>query len=390
MKGDGTRVSSDDSSPDRLSVVHLCAPAEVGGLERVVQGLASGLDARGHDITVVAVVESRSASEALFSGIADGGVDTVAVEIPGRAYLRERRSVGELLDALSPDVLHTHGYRPDLLHGSQARRRGIATVSTLHGSSRMGGLSGAFEWLQERSLRRFDAVIAVSPPLSSLLARRGVPRERIHLIPNAWTPTGAILPSEVARRRLGVPEGAEVVIGWVGRLIPIKGADVLLTALARTSGERWFACIVGGGPERARLEGLCSELGLSDRLRFCGPVEDAGRLFSAFDLFVLSSRSEGTPMVLLEAMSSGTPIVATQVGGIPDMLDADVDAWLVPPEDPAALSTAIEEALSDPSAAAERAGRSLEKVRTAFDPCLWIEHHEHAYREAVRVRRGSG
>jgi glycosyltransferase involved in cell wall biosynthesis len=375
---------------ERLSVVHLCAPAHVGGLERVVQGLSRGLAARGHGVTVVAVVEKGADTGPLFDPIRAAGVRTLSLEMGARAYLRERREIGALLSDLRPHVLHTHGYRPDLLHGDVARRLGIATVTTLHGSSRMGGLSHLFEWIQERALRRFDAVIAVSRPLVDVLAAKGVPRDRIHYVPNGWVPPESPEPRPAARTRLGLPLVGPPVIGWVGRLIPIKGADIFLRALHALAGAEWQASIVGDGPERQALQSLAGELRIGHRVRFHGAVPDASTLFAAFDAFVLSSRSEGTPMVLLEALGFGLPVVAAAVGGVGDVLDGDHAGWLAPPEDPEALARAIASMLDQPGEAAARGVRGRARARDRYGTDAWIVSHERVYSAGLAVRPGAG
>jgi glycosyltransferase involved in cell wall biosynthesis len=380
------RAEGDTGSP--LSVVHVCAPAEVGGLERVVQGLSVGLARRGHTVSLIAVVSPGADLAPFFAPLGPAGVRTIAVELPGRAYLRELNAVGRLILSLAPDVMHSHGYRPDLLHGWSTRRKGIATVSTLHGSSRMGGKSHLFEWIQERALRRFDAVVAVSHPLVDSLERRGVPHDRIHHVPNGWFAPSRPLPRDEARARLGLSPG-DRVIGWTGRLIPIKGADVFLRALGLLDTPGWVGCVMGDGPERPALEALAEELGIGDRVRFQGAVQEAARSFAAFDAFVLSSRSEGTPMVLLEAMGAGVPVVATEVGGVPWVVEREREGWLVPSEAPDELARALRAALTDPAEAQARAGRARARVERDFAPDVWIRRHEETYRAAIAVRARS-
>ena len=370
-----------------LSIVHVCVPAQVGGLETVVMGLSRGLAERGHIVTLVAVVRQASAAASLFGPLEGTPVNTIAVEVPNRAYHREIRGVASILDALRPDVLHTHGYRADLLHGGRARRKGVATVSTLHGSSKMGKLSQMLEHVQVRAMRRFDGVVAVSRPIVDLLSDRGVPRERIHYIRNAWSPPKAPLARSDARCVLGLPDDGTLVIGWVGRLIPVKGADVFLRSLHGLLDAWHVACVVGDGPERPALEALASDLGIGDHLRWAGAVPEAGRLFSAFDVLVLSSRSEGTPMVLIEAMGQGVPVVATRVGGIPELIDGHDEAWLVPPEAADLLSNALRACFSDPSQAAARAQRARARIERELDVASWIRLHENAYEAARRIRR---
>lgn len=369
--------------PRPLSIVHLCAPAEVGGLERVVQGLAQEGVRQGHRVHVV-VVQHPDADLSVFLDEMDrSGVEIHRIRLKGRRYLAEIRAVAGLLVDVKPDVLHCHGYRCDILHGWHSRRRGVTTVSTLHGSSRMGGLSHLFEWFQLRALRRFDAVVAVSRPLEEELLGLGIQRDRLHLIPNAWTPPSKALARPLSREFLGLGGLRGSVIGWVGRLIPIKGCDVFLEALAFIEDLDWTAVIVGDGPERTRLERWVEKAGFADRVRFLGAIPNAARFFSAFDLQVLSSRSEGTPMVLLEAMGAGVPVVATAVGGVPDLLKHREDGWIVPPESSRALGDALRSALSDPEGRALRTRNAKAKSALEYSSERWMERHEQVYLAAM-------
>ena len=176
-----------------------------------------------------------------------------------------------------------------------------------------------FEWLERRAWRGFDVVVAVSGPLRDRLVRSGVPEAVVELCPNAWSGTEP-LDRASARERLRLrPTGR--LIGWVGRLSAEKGPDVMVRTLARLPADVG-AVMIGDGPERAALAQLASELGVSARIQWAGSVQRAGECTAAFDAFALSSRTEGTPMVLFEAMAARVPIVATAVGGVPDIVSA--------------------------------------------------------------------
>jgi glycosyltransferase involved in cell wall biosynthesis len=376
-----------------LHVLLLCAPARVGGLERVVQGLARSLAASGHRVTVVALVGQLADAAAFLAPLEGTAVALVPQVFGAREYRRERRVVRALLAAHRPDVLHTHGYRTDLMHGAAARRAGIATVSTVHGSSRMGGLTHFFEWLQLRALRRYDGVAAVSSPLHAALRAVGVRDERLRLIPNALDAGTGTLPRDAARRALGLPAGATPVLGWVGRLVAVKAADVFIDALAelatRVPGP-WIASIVGDGPDRTALERRAAERGLGDRVRFHGEVPAAARLLGAFDAFTLSSHSEGTPMAVLEAMQAAVPVVATRVGGVPDLVGDERSGWLVAPASPSALAEGLAAALGDPGEARARGERGRARVREQNDPARWSARYEELYRSAIAHRKRPG
>jgi glycosyltransferase involved in cell wall biosynthesis len=136
---------------------------------------------------------------------------------------------------------------------------------------------------------------------------------------------------------------------------------------------------IGDGPDRTALTQRAEELGIAQHVRFHGRIRDAASFLRAFDVVALSSRTEGTPMVILEAMSAGVPIVATRVGGVPDMLSSQ-EAMLVPCEDPTALAGAIRSALTEPAASAERASRAHARLIAEFDTHAWLAQYETLYR----------
>ena len=367
-----------------LSIVHIAAPAPVGGLERVVQALAAGQRAAGHRVTVLAVLAPHERRHPFVGRLRDDGVEVEEIFITAKQYLRERREVRRLLRAIRPDVAHTHGYRCDLLDGAVARGLGIPIVSTLHGSSRLGGKSHFFEWLQLRAFRRFDAVVAVSQPLERMLLDAGVGGSRIAVIPNGWPGIEPRFTRDEARRRLGVPADG-FVVGFVGRLIRVKGADVLLRALASLEDRSWRVVLVGDGGERTMLAELAAAEGLTDRVTFAGHLDEATHLYPAFDAYVLSSRTEGTPIALFEAMAARVPIIATTVGGVGDVVRT-AEALLIEPESPDAMAGAISAVRRDPAAATRRASAARERLETAFGTVTWLARHELLYRRLAGSR----
>ena len=362
---------------DRLRLVHVVAPGPFGGLESMVAVLATGLTRRHHTVCVAAILDLEPVPHPFESALAGAGVEVVALRLPPRAYGRERRLLSDVLRSDRPEAVHTHGYRADVQAGAVARHLGIPTVATVHGFTGGDWKNRLYECLQLRALRRSNAVVAVSRPLTLRLRAAGISADRLHLLQNAWGGRGTGLSREQARRALGLGHGS-VVVGWVGRLSLEKGADVLLDAL-RLADPSLVACMIGDGPQRPALTARARELGIEQRVRWCGALPEAGRLFSAFDVFALSSRTEGTPMVLFEAMDAGIPVVATAVGGVPDVVAAD-NAWLVPAGDAPSLARALDEVLRDPREAERRvaaAGRQLAE-RFGLEP--WLDAYERIYR----------
>jgi len=306
----------------------------------------------------------------------DAGVTVHPVIVQGHGWLQERRAIRALCQSVDFDVVHTHGYRPDLLDAGVARRLGIPTVTTVHGSSRMGGLSTIYEWLAERSFRRFDAVIAVSQPVAQSVIDSGVAPQKVHLVRNAWSAAAPFLDRHEARRALGFGQ-EETLIGWVGRMIPAKGPDVFVQAMQALTNVPAQGVMIGDGPDRPALEAVDSPI------RFVGALDHAAPYFKALDAFVLSSRTEGTPIVLLEAMAAEVPIIATRVGGGPGIV-GDAEAVTVPSEDVMAMADAIRELVASPESARERAVAARNRVESAFAIDPWLDRHTEIYQGIQR------
>jgi len=368
-----------------VSVLHIVAPGTFGGLEAVVQALAIGSGSCLIRARVAAVISEAGTDHPFLAPLRAAGVEVFPIVLPPRAYVGERAAVAQLCARLEPDVVHTHGYHADVLHGGVARRMGIPLVTTVHGFTGGGWKNRVYEGLQRRAFRRFDAVVAVSRRLAEELLRSGVPADRVHVVQNGWQPVGRPLGGPAARRALGEGAGdgnGGPRIGWVGRLSREKGPDVFLEALALLRDRPWTACMLGEGPARRALEARARALGIGCRVHWHGSVRGAESIYRAFDVFVLSSRTEGTPIALFEAMASGVPIVATAVGGVPDVVSA-TEAWLVAPEDPTALAAGVVAVMRDPGGACVRAQAAGARLERDFAVGPWLRRYEAIY-HAVR------
>lgn len=364
----------------RLHILHTFAPAPFGGLEQVVKLLAATQARAGHGVSVIGVLDSGQEDHPVLAGLREEGVEARALPVPPRRYRLERSSIAAFCREARPDILHTHGYRADILHGAVARSGGIPHVATVHGFTGGDWKNRLYEWLQRRSLRRADAVVAVSDPLLTELLESGLHPERAHSIPNAWASPAPRLGRREAREALEI-DGDAAAVGFVGRLSHEKGADVFVESLTRMR-EPVVGHVIGSGPLEGRLRARVRDLGIEERVRFHGMVAEAGRLLPALDVFVLSSRTEGTPIALFEAMAAGVPIVAAGVGGVPNVV-SEAEALLVPTEAPDALARAVDDVLADPESADLRAERARDRLRSRFDPESWAARYDRVYRAVV-------
>ncbi len=360
------------------TVVHLLAPAEYGGLESVVTALALGQSAAGDHVTVVPVFSSvDSAPHPLVEALEAECVEVRPIVVSGRDYRGERAAVADILSTTGADVLHTHGYRPDVVDSPIGRKLGVATATTVHGYTGGGWRNRLYEWLQTRSFRHFDGVVVVSAKLRRELIASGVSASRVYLIRNAWSAPASFPDRAATRARLGlVDDGPRVA--FVGRLSREKGPDVFLraAALMRTSDVSFS--VVGSGPLASECRDLADELGLSERVTWHGSIPGAGTFLPAFDAIALTSRTEGTPMLLLEAMAAEVPIVATGVGGVPDVV-TDEEAQLCDPDAPGSIARALDDTLARSTAAAARARAARIRLDEEFAIAPWVSAYGAMY-----------
>jgi glycosyltransferase involved in cell wall biosynthesis len=200
-----------------------------------------------------------------------------------------------------------------------------------------------------------------------------------------WSDVSTPLDRAAARAQLGLDRDA-FVLGWVGRMSVEKGVDVFIDALAKLTDLPIHACLIGDGPEKAAQVARAAASAASSRLQWAGMLRDAGRFFHAFDAFVLSSRTEGTPMVLFEAMAAHVPLVVTGVGGIPDVVSPR-EALIVPPENPLELAGAIRAIYADRSAANARADAASQRLEHDFSEGPWLSAYDAVYRDAIARKR---
>lgn len=361
-----------------LSILHVAAPARFGGLESVLRELSKGQLRRGHTVRVVLVLSPDDRNHPLSDALASDGVMVIPLHIGNRDYCGERSAIRALSRQYRPDILHTHGYRSDVVDGPIAHSEGIRAISTCHGFIESSWRGRVHQWLQRRALRRFDAVVAVSREIQGKLLAAGVERERIHVVPNAFAAGENAASREEARRLLQLPSAP--IIGWVGRLSAEKGPDIALEAFARLNDPSAHLVFIGTGRDAIQLRARAETLRVSSRVNWVGQIPNAGTLFRGFDIFLLSSRTEGTPMALLEAIAAGVPVVATRVGGVADVVDT-LSAYLVQSGDIDGIAAALAAALDNPKASHVKAERARKYVEEHFGIEPWLSSYDVIYRD---------
>jgi glycosyltransferase involved in cell wall biosynthesis len=320
-----------------MRIVHVVWSLNIGGQERFILNLSRALAARGHDVRVISLTRGGTLRPQF------GPIEII--DVPLKRFAPEVvPRLTRALSALGPDVVHTHNMAP-LLYGAVAARmaRVRRVVHTKHGATT--GFSDRARFVARLAVRAVDAFVAVSEETGEVA--RGlerVPREKLRVVPNGvpLDQFGAD-PSARARVRaeLGIPSDA-IVLGSVGRLVDDKDYPFLVRAAAPLLSERVHLVLVGEGPARAKIEETIASRVPAERRRsvhLLGARSDVPALFASFDVFALSSRTEGLPLVVPEAMASRLPIVAPRVGGLPGIVPPTVGRLVAHGDDEALRAT---------------------------------------------------
>lgn len=370
----------------RAPRVLMVVESSAGGTGRHVLDLSAGLAGRGCDVHLI--YSTGRADRFFLDRLA--GLGTVrATALPMRTSIHPgdlavTLAVRRYLRRHGPfDAVHGHSSKGGAVARLAALGTGVPAFYTLHGFIIMDPGLARLKRLAylaiECALSRLTArVIAVSPEEGRAASRLGLGRSRVVVVPNGIGPV-ALTPRAEARAALGVSAG-ETVIGFVGRLVAQKAPEVLLRAFAATArvapGAR--LAVVGSGPLGPRLRGLAEELGVGCRVLWLGE-RDARGVLAAFDVFALSSRKEGLPYVVLEAMSAGLPIVATATAGVEILVETGVNGTVVAADDAPAFAAALVELATDPARRA-RFGLASRERAARFSIDAMVDRTLSAYR----------
>ena len=350
-----------------------------GGTARHVRMLAAGCAARGVRVEVFGPAQTDR--DFAFGGAAPG-VGFTAVEIADRPRLPgDLRAIGRLrrlFRAWRPDVVHAHGLRAGALGAiavafgrtAAGNKQGRpALVVTVHNAPPAGGVTGAiYRVLELIVARNADSVLCVSADLEDRMRAAGARRVGHAVVPAVPVSLTGDVSAETRaalRAEFGADPGQAIVLA-VGRLAAQKGFGLLLDAAARWGDIRPapLLVIVGQGPLAAELQARAASLGLT--VRFAGHRPDVPALLAAADVFVLPSVWEGQSLILQEALRAGVPVVATRVGGNPELTGEDA-AILVPPGDAQRLADAVRAVLGDPALAARLREAAAARARALPD-----------------------
>lgn len=369
-----------------FTIVHVLGSFQIGGAEKVAYNLAASQVTQGHHVHVVSLAPGEHGPNA--EGFATAGVTihqvpkfgtTVDPTLPFRLAVLFRK--------VQADIVHSHNAQPLVYAAPAAFLARLPLVHTKHGADAVDGRAAT---LRKGAARLASAFVAVSQETANDAVRGGdASSASVQVIENGID-LSVYAPSLESRRNLRcelrLPSDS-LIIGTVGRLATIKNQPLLVRAASRLLGSNIHLVFVGDGPQRKELEIAAVQCQRPESVHVLGQRLDVAQLLPGFDIFALTSDSEGLPMVLLEAMACAVPVLATAVGGIPEVIKEGITGFLVPKADESALELRLRSLLNDHDLRATVGARARDFCLQYYSWTTMRDRYESLYARLKQVGR---
>jgi glycosyltransferase involved in cell wall biosynthesis len=331
---------------------------------------------------------SHPPSNPFFDALSRAGIEVDLIRERRRFDPDVVRQMREIAERRSADLIQTHAVKSHFLARYGGLHRRHRWLAFHHGYTAEDFKMRLYMSLDNWSLRGARRVVTVCGPFAKMLAaKRGVPPDRIEVLPNSIEPLPPPEPSVLQElsHNLALPENARVILS-IGRFSSEKGQMDLLRAFALLNKPNLRLVLVGSGIDRPRLEKAVASYRIGGQVIFAGQQRDVWPYFGLADVFVLPSLSEGSPNVLLESMAARTPIVATSVGGVPETVEHESTALLTPPQSPHELAGAISRVLDSPDLGARLTASAYARVTENFSPESYYRRLRRIYDRVILER----
>ena len=345
------------NSSQPIAVLEIIGNAIVGGMEVCVSRLVERLPPDRFSVVCLCPFESKFTQT-----LRDAGATVYITPMTDHPQWESLQLAATLVRIHKIQIIHAHLPNAHLLAGLVSALTGVPAFATVHGR----GIA-PLDYEISRLTSTHLSVVCESARVHALAL--GIPESRVHLIPNGVDADFYAAADDAGglNTLLGISR-ATPIVGFVGRLAPEKGPDIFIRMASFVHAEMRDAyfVLVGDGPLRPALERLATQLGLQDSVKFAGLQRDMRAIYQSLALFVSASHSEGMPLALMEAMASGCPCVATQVGGVVEVMQEGTTGLLARPNDPEHLGAAVISLLKDPASRDAMGASAQQRIAASF------------------------
>jgi len=371
-----------------MKILHLISSQGFYGAENVVAALARDHQLSGNSVRIGVFENMHAGQNNVADEFESRGLQVIRIRCRSRLDFATVRKIREIIAIQGINLVHSHGYKSDVYALLACRRLALPLLATSHLWTHQTGAVRFYEFLDGLTLRRFDAVVAVSHTIAGQLREAGVPADKITVIDNGIDLTPFNSAEPILKSELNAK--GQLLIGAVGRLVEQKGMIYFLTAARQLLKEfpNLTFVIVGDGPDLGKLQLMAKELHIEDKVRFTGARYDMANVYASLDVFALASIEEGMPMALLEAMASRLPVAATAVGAVPQIVVPGETGMLVKAGDAAEMAQAIAALLRDPALRERVGANGQRKVHERFSSQVMSQNYYKLYTRLIEQKHG--
>lgn len=373
------------TTPEPIKVLQLGSPTGLYGAERWILALIKYLDPQKVTSIVGVIKDDPNQDAPVCREAENSGFQTQHFEGRGRVNFSVIKQLKQFILHHGIEILHTHFYKTDVIGFLATRGTPCKIISTPHGWTQSPDWKlRIFEVLDKMMFPFLDAVVPLSEKMLQPLKNIPTLDEKLHLINNGVDVNEVSLEKKIDGELLAWKKNGTYIIGYIGRLITGKGLDVLFTALANLQNIDWKLAIVGEGEEEQPLKDLSVRLNISHKINFFGFRPDRISLLNGFDVFVLPSRSEGTPRCIMEAMAAKIPVIASDIPGCRNLVTDFQTGLLFPVDLPEKLAEKIHLAAADKSLCERITANSFHFINKNYSAHRMASEYEVLFRKLVQ------
>ena len=370
-------------------VAHIRDSGGIFGAERVILTIGKNIDKK-FSVILICLRSPDGKSDLLKKKAEEVGLKVISVDVNSKMDFSCIKHIRDILKFHQVKILHSHGFKANLYGLMASKNLGIKRILTAGGTTRDSMMKKLYVYMDETFTYRFyDYIVAVSREIFYKLLEKNITQEKVIIVENGIDES--LYDDDADRTHINDPfpiNNTNKVFAVIGRLFPDKAHRYFIDAFSyiKKAYPTSVALIIGEGPSEEEIRKQVIDLKLEDSVFLCGVREDMMYVYRSIDYLVLPSLTEGLPYVLLEAMLFKVPILATDVGGIPNIVINDVTGYLVPPGDVQSLKNGMEKMLNNPEKTLEMAEEGYKLVHEKYSARRMAEDYSRLYDSMINDR----
>ena len=371
---------------DNVTIAHIRDSGGIFGAERVILTIGKNIE-KNYKIILICLRSPDGKSDLLKKKAEEIGIEVISVDVNRKFDISSIKKIRNILKYYHVKILHSHDFKSNLYGVIASMNLGIKRILTAGGTTRDSLTKKFYVYMDETfTYRYFDYIVAVSREICDKLLKKNIHKEKVVIIENGIDESLYEVTTNKTYENDPLPiDNTKKVFAVIGRLFPDKAHRYFIEAFSDIKNiyTASVALIIGEGPSEEEIRNQITDLKLGDSVFLCGVRKDMRYVYKSIDYLVLPSLTEGLPYVLLEAMLFKVPVLATNVGAIPDIIINGVTGYLVPPGDVPSLKCGMENLLNDPEKAREMSNEGYKIIKEKYSARRMAEDYRRLYSSLI-------